>query len=82
MGEPIAYVHSARPAQPLRRRGRTGPTSYRSKAVTKAQASASTEEYDLPFFSQHGKERAVAWGTYQECLGIIADTIEEDEGWL
>ncbi|MCC6382751.1 MAG: hypothetical protein IT304_09585, partial [Dehalococcoidia bacterium] len=41
-----------------------------------------TEEYDLHFFSRHGKERAVAWGTYEECLGYLADTIEEDEGWL
>jgi alkylation response protein AidB-like acyl-CoA dehydrogenase len=41
-----------------------------------------TEEYGLHFFSRHGKERALAWGTFEECLGELADTIEEAEQWL
>ena len=40
-----------------------------------------TEEYDLHFFSRHGKERALAWGTYEECISCLADTIEEVEVW-
>ena len=41
-----------------------------------------TEEYDLHFFSRRGKERALAWGTAEEHLGALADTIEEAERWL
>lgn len=41
-----------------------------------------TEEYDLHFFSRRGKQRAVAWGTADECLAVIADSIEEAERWL
>lgn len=41
-----------------------------------------TDEYGLHFFSRHGKERALAWGTNEECLRLLADTIEEDEPWL
>ena len=40
-----------------------------------------TEEYDLHFFSRHGKERALAWGSAEECLGELADTIEEIRAW-
>lgn len=32
-----------------------------------------TEDYDLHFFSRHGKERAVAWGSAEECLRLVAD---------
>jgi alkylation response protein AidB-like acyl-CoA dehydrogenase len=41
-----------------------------------------TEEYDLHFFSRRGKQRAVAWGTADECLAIMAESIEEAERWL
>lgn len=40
-----------------------------------------TEEYDLHFFSRHAKQRAVSWGTADECLAIVAATIEEAETW-
>ena len=41
-----------------------------------------TEEYDLHFFSRRGKQRAVAWGTADECLAVLANSIEESERWL
>jgi len=41
-----------------------------------------TEEYDLHFFSRRGKQRAVAWGTADECLAVLASSIEEAERWL
>jgi alkylation response protein AidB-like acyl-CoA dehydrogenase len=40
------------------------------------------EEYDLYFFSLRGKERALAWGSAEECLSIVAKHIEEAEDWL
>lgn len=40
-----------------------------------------TEEYDLHFFSRHAKQRAVSWGTADECLAVIASTIEEAKKW-
>ena len=40
-----------------------------------------TEEYDLHFFSRHGKERALAWGSADECLRLAADTIDEVRPW-
>jgi alkylation response protein AidB-like acyl-CoA dehydrogenase len=40
------------------------------------------EEYDLYFFSLRGKERALAWGSVEECLAIVAEHIEEPEDWL
>lgn len=40
------------------------------------------EEYDLYFFSLRGKERALAWGSAEECLAIVAAHIEEPEDWL
>ncbi len=41
-----------------------------------------TEEYDLHFFSRRGKERAVSWGTYDECISVLAEDIEEQEQWF
>ena len=41
-----------------------------------------TEEYDLHFFSRKGKERALAWGTSEEMLGLLGETIAEVESWL
>lgn len=41
-----------------------------------------TEEYDLHFFSRKGKERALAWGTSEEMLGVLGETIGEVESWL
>ena len=40
-----------------------------------------TEEYDLHFFSRHGKERALAWGSADECLRVAADTLDEVQPW-
>lgn len=41
-----------------------------------------TEEYDLHFFSRRGKERAISWGTKEECLAVIAESLEEVDVWL
>lgn len=35
-----------------------------------------TREYDLQFLSRRGKERAVAWGTVEECLRQVATGLE------
>ena len=40
-----------------------------------------TEEYDLHFFSRHGKERALAWGSPDECLRLAAETLDEVQPW-
>ena len=40
-----------------------------------------TEEYDLHFFSRRGKERALAWGTVDECLALAAATLDEVRPW-
>ena len=40
------------------------------------------EEYDLHFFSLRGKESALTWGSAEECLAAIADSVEELEDWL
>jgi 3-oxocholest-4-en-26-oyl-CoA dehydrogenase beta subunit len=40
-----------------------------------------TEDYDLHFFSRRGKERALSWGTAEECLVTIAGAIEEPVAW-
>lgn len=41
-----------------------------------------TDEYGLHMFFRSGRERAVAWGSPEECLAIVADQIEEREQWL
>ncbi len=40
-----------------------------------------TEEYDLHFFSRRGKERALAWGSADECLRLAAATLDEVRPW-
>jgi alkylation response protein AidB-like acyl-CoA dehydrogenase len=40
------------------------------------------EEYDLYFFSLRGKQAALSWGSAEECLAIIEQTVEEAEEWL
>ncbi|MEX1255001.1 MAG: acyl-CoA dehydrogenase family protein [Dehalococcoidia bacterium] len=40
------------------------------------------EEYDLYFFSLRGKERALAWGSAEECLAIVAGSVDQREDWL
>ena len=40
------------------------------------------EEYDLHFFSLRGKERALSWGSAEECLAIVAGSVEKEEDWL
>ena len=39
-------------------------------------------EYDLHFFSLRGKQAALTWGTAEECLAAVAETIEEPDSWL
>ena len=39
-------------------------------------------EYDLHFFSLRGKQASLSWGTSEECLAMVAETIEEPEKWL
>ena len=39
-------------------------------------------EYDLHFFSLRGKQRALAWGSTEECLAIASKTVEEAVEWL
>ena len=65
-------------------------TAWASKTATEVPMMAHqlhggigfTEEYDLHFFSRRGKQRAVAWGTADECLAVLASSIEEAERWL
>jgi alkylation response protein AidB-like acyl-CoA dehydrogenase len=40
------------------------------------------EENDLYFFTLRGKERSLAWGSAEECLGMVADTVHERHEWL
>jgi alkylation response protein AidB-like acyl-CoA dehydrogenase len=40
------------------------------------------EENDLYFFTIRGKERSLAWGSVEECLALVAETIERPEDWL
>ena len=40
------------------------------------------EENDLYFFTIRGKDRALAWGTAEECLEIVARSVEEKARWL
>jgi alkylation response protein AidB-like acyl-CoA dehydrogenase len=40
------------------------------------------EENDLYFFTLRGKERSLAWGTAEECLELVADSLETPEDWL
>ena len=40
------------------------------------------EENDLYFFTIRGKERSLAWGTTEECLAIVAETVEREQDWL
>ena len=39
-------------------------------------------EYDLHFFSLRGKQASLSWGSTEDCLARVADTIEEPEQWL
>ena len=41
-----------------------------------------TEEYDLHFFSLRAKERAIAWGTADECVGLLAQRAEAPVDWF
>ncbi len=40
------------------------------------------EENDLYFFTIRGKDRALAWGTAEECLAEIAQEVETPPRWL
>ena len=40
------------------------------------------EENDLYFFTIRGKDRALAWGTAEECLTIVAANAEDKARWL
>ncbi len=40
------------------------------------------EENDLYFFTLRGKERSLAWGSAEECLGMVAESVHERHEWL
>lgn len=40
------------------------------------------EENDLYFFSIRGKDRALAWGSAEECLEHLSEVVEEPPRWL
>jgi alkylation response protein AidB-like acyl-CoA dehydrogenase len=40
------------------------------------------EENDLYFFTLRGKERSLAWGTVEECLAVVGESIQPTEEWL
>jgi alkylation response protein AidB-like acyl-CoA dehydrogenase len=40
------------------------------------------EENDLYFFTLRGKDRSLAWGTAEECLEVVAASVEEKARWL
>jgi alkylation response protein AidB-like acyl-CoA dehydrogenase len=40
------------------------------------------EENDLYFFTLRGRERALAWGTAEECLALAAETVDATHDWL
>jgi alkylation response protein AidB-like acyl-CoA dehydrogenase len=40
------------------------------------------EENDLYFFTIRGKDRALAWGSAEECLAIVAENAEGKARWL
>lgn len=40
------------------------------------------EENDLYFFTLRGKERSLAWGTVDECLGVMAGQLDRPVDWL
>jgi hypothetical protein len=40
------------------------------------------EENDLYFFTVRGKDRALAWGSAEECLDRIAEDVESAPRWL
>ncbi len=40
------------------------------------------EENDLYFFTLRGKERSLAWGTLDECLAVVAQTVDQEQDWL
>ena len=40
------------------------------------------EENDLYFFTLRGKDRALAWGSAEECLQIVAQDVETPPRWL
>ena len=40
------------------------------------------EENDLYFFTLRGKERALSWGSAEECLALMAERVDEPVDWL
>ena len=40
------------------------------------------EENDLYFFTLRGKERSLAWGTAEECLAELAESVDARCEWL
>ena len=40
------------------------------------------EENDLYFFTIRGKDRSLAWGTVDECLDVVGQTVDEPQDWL
>ncbi|MAG29914.1 MAG: hypothetical protein CL908_03350 [Deltaproteobacteria bacterium] len=40
------------------------------------------EENDLYFTTLRAKDRALAWGTVDECLGVMAESVDQEVDWL
>jgi alkylation response protein AidB-like acyl-CoA dehydrogenase len=40
------------------------------------------EENDLYFFTLRGKDRALSWGTAEECLALLGESIDRQEDWI
>ena len=40
------------------------------------------EENDLYFFTLRGKERSLAWGSYEECLAEVSADVDSPRDWL
>ena len=40
------------------------------------------EENDLYFFTLRAKEQSLAWGSYDECMAVVADQVHEEQDWF
>jgi alkylation response protein AidB-like acyl-CoA dehydrogenase len=40
------------------------------------------EENDLYFYTLRAKEQSLAWGSYDECMAVVAGQVHEDQDWF
>ena len=40
------------------------------------------EENDLYFFTLRGKERSLAWGSFDECMAVVAADVDAEADWF